>query len=178
MKTIWRTRCIPVIRLRHFSCPKKGEYIWNELQCDQCGAVNIRTGSGGTDKKTGEQYVICENCAIENYKTEFKFKDRRCAAAHRRRLFDVQYLYTELVIDHFCSVFDFQSIDDLDDVTWERLIHAGRDGYNIGVPKRKKIQLQDTESQKDIEKYLQKKIWIGMASMLRSGEDGTEGDDG
>lgn len=88
-----------------------------KLACHTCKKSNIVVGSG-SHVKNGfgtRPVVFCEDCAIGQYQKKWLFESRDIAAAHRRRSFDVMYLFQELVLDRYMAEQHKQSIDDLND---------------------------------------------------------------
>ncbi|MBP7898648.1 hypothetical protein KAZ92_01725 [Candidatus Gracilibacteria bacterium] len=157
MDRIWRFRPIPAIRLKYNRRPGKGEHAFNDLICEQCGKKNIRIGSGG-EREDGSQYTNCEDCAIDNYRYYEGFATRKAAAAFRRRMFDIQYLFREMLTDLFMEQRNMRDVEELSVEQLEALVLLTQEIYNRDVPKSAKLRLENMKNQEDIEKYLVKKL--------------------
>jgi len=102
--------------------------------------------------------MICENCTIEFFKKEHKFLTNEAAAARRRRMFDVLYLFQEMVIDEYLKRNKLNSFRDLNERQIEYLINFANKKYNRLFNKQDKIKLETTREQKEIEEKFQKII--------------------
>jgi len=157
IKSHWLSRPIPAIKLKYNRRPKKSERIANDLVCDQCRKKNILVGSGGKNKD-GSEYAICEACAIYNYGYRYYFETLKAAGAHRRRMFDIQYLLLEMLTDAFMAQRGLNDIEEMTDGQEDALLELSQELYNHDIPRSAKIRLENTEDQQDIEKYLTKKV--------------------
>lgn len=101
---------------------------------------------------------FCEDCAIKNWQKDYGFKTRTAAAAHRRRMFDVSYLFLEMWVDEYLKAKNLKDPDDLEDGMIDNLFNRAQDIYNEKISKKKKQDLWCYFYQRDIEKYLKKII--------------------
>ncbi|MFA5830214.1 MAG: hypothetical protein WC878_00110 [Candidatus Paceibacterota bacterium] len=83
------------------------------VACYFCRAKNIVDISGGFRDKKGKEQVYCEKCATKMYKEELGFRTYKAAYAHRRRLFDVGYLFNEIITDEYMKMRGFTKVDDV-----------------------------------------------------------------
>jgi len=109
-------------------------------------------------RKDGSQYVICEACAINNYGYVNGFSTLKAAEAHRRRLFDIQYLFCEMLTDAFMAQRGLKDINDLTGEQADALLLLTQELYNDLIPKSAKIRLEDIAEQDVIARYLAKKV--------------------
>ena len=127
------------------------------IVCCICGKKNIIIGSVA-DAYSNKPKFICEDCTIDNYQYDYGFKSRKVATAYRRRMFDVGYLFNEMVTDKYLAEKNINSMDELDINEINYILDISRDVYNNLFSRRKKIKLKLTEKQEDIEKKLRKKL--------------------
>ena len=123
--------------------------------CAWCLESSNRTG-GGFHDKNGNPHQICEDCAIRRYKEENKFKTFAEARARRRRIFDVGYLLNEIVLDLYMrekGISDFENCKNADEI----FVRASQ-LYSYLFLKEDKINLEETESQKDIESEMYRRL--------------------
>jgi len=148
-------KILPAIKLRYLkkaTTPEK-----NGLKCRICGKVNILVGSYFVENGE-EKSFVCEKCAIQRFKKENGFKTLRAATARRRRMFDVGYLFQEMVTDKFLFEKNLQKIDDLDDEQMDFITAISRLYFDEIFDEKEKAKLEETESQIEIEKKLQPKL--------------------
>jgi len=157
IKRHWLSHPIPAIKLRYNRRPKKSERIANDLVCDRCHKKNILVGSGGK-YEDGSKYTYCEACAINNYGYRYHFETLKAAGAHRRRIFDIQYLLREMLTDAFMAQRGLRDIEQMTDLQEDALLELAQKLYNDDIPKSAKLRLENMEDQRDIEKYLAKKV--------------------
>jgi hypothetical protein len=143
---------IPYIRLKYAAqlTPSEREKTASEsgLTCSQCHKKVAVMGS--TNTATHE--VTCDICAIKAYKTYQGFRTLKAAKAHRRRMFDIGYLFTELLIDDYMAYHEVEYLTDLSDNEYLELQTVSIHMQNT-IPKEKKIALENTVSQIAIEDY-------------------------
>jgi hypothetical protein len=116
--------------------------------------VNIPIVGAVRDGYSDNPKYYCENCAINNYMIEFDFESREIAASWRRRIFDVGYLFHELVIEQYLKK-NHKIYEELSEEECNMLAILHRDSYNK-VSKNKKTDLEAIPKQTDLEKELQK----------------------
>ncbi len=131
--------------------------LYDGIECFVCGKINIAVGAAYSDG-SGELKFICEDCAIDAYQEKYGFKSREAAAARRRRIFDVGYLFSEMITDKYLAENNRKSIYDLSEQEISFLFNVSKDEYNSLFTKEEKVELEETESQADIEKKLREKL--------------------
>ena len=148
-----KEKILPPIKLKYYERPTGKPK--NKIKCFLCRKVGIRVGSA-IDAYSKNPKLICEECAIKNFQINNKFKTYKAAAAYRRRMFDVGYLFNEMVTDQYLNGNNLVSLDDLDFGLKERLLGLGAEIYNKFLSKKQKIKLEKIEKQEEIEKELKK----------------------
>jgi len=147
---------MPAIELKYFTPPSEKERRQNikktNLICWQC--ENKVAIVGSTNTITGE--IICDICAIKNYRDYEGFRTIQAAKAHRRRMFDVGYLLTEVLIDHYLNKYSLNEGELLDE-EHGMLVEFSIDLQNM-IPIPKKTELQNSIDQSKIEHYYQRLI--------------------
>jgi len=153
-----KEKILSAIKLKYYQKEKGGSGPRHDgIECFVCGKMNIAIGAVYNDE-SGEPKFICEDCAIDAYQEKHRFKNREAAAARRRRIFDVGYLFSEMVTDKYLEEMNYKSIDDLSDQEISLLLNISREKYNSLFTKEEKTKLEETESQADIEKKLREKL--------------------
>jgi hypothetical protein len=126
------------------------------IQCAWCLKKNIVNIGGGFKDEKGNMHQICEDCAVLRYKEDFGFKSSKAARFRRRRIFDVGYLFNEMILDLYMEenrIKDFQSCDNADNI----FIRAG-ELFNLIFDKSDKVKFEETEDQAIIEDEFQKRL--------------------
>lgn len=152
-----KERIISAIVLKYYKAPEKDDISAPSFKCARCLGLSNRTGGGFYDKK-GKPQQICEDCAVRRYKEENKFKTLAGARARRRRIFDVGYLFNEIVLDMYMTekgIKDFENCVEADDI----FIKASQT-FNQLFSKVEKIWLEETEDQKEIESEIRKRLRV------------------
>lgn len=148
---------MPGIKLKYFTTPSEEERKKNtqetDIICAQCG--NKVAVLGSINKLTGE--TVCDVCAIKNYRYVEGFKTIKAAEAHRRRLFDVGYLFTEVLVDDYLKKHNIASEENLSVEERQSLFEISNDLQNM-IPRSKKIELQNTINQAKIDRYYRRLI--------------------
>lgn len=148
-------RPIPSIKLEYFTTPthaeraelaSKSDYI-----CAKCKKAIVVMGS--FNKFT--QQSICDTCAIDDYMVYEGFKTIEAAAAHRRRLFDVGYLFTEMLIDRYLKAYGISSEDELSEAERQDVFHVSNELQEM-MNRDTIISLQNEPSQAKIERFYNK----------------------
>jgi len=148
-------KIISSIVLNYYRSPQKNDTSIPLFKCSWCHESSNRTGGGFYDKE-GNLHQICEDCAVRRYKDDYGFKTLASARARRRRIFDVGYLFNEIVLDLYMTergIKDFESCVNADDV----FIKASQ-LYNQLFSKEDKITLEEIEDQKDIADQIHKRL--------------------
>ncbi|HLC70083.1 MAG TPA: hypothetical protein VJH75_03495 [Patescibacteria group bacterium] len=157
---------LPAIKLKYFLREDKNGLppIYADVICVQCGKKGVNVGSI-IDGYSAHPQMICEECTIDNYQKEQSYNSRDAAAARRRRIFDVAYLFNEMITDEYLRREQLKSVDDLDRVTLEKLMNWTKELYNQMFDKIGKMRLEETPKQKDVERLFKIKIatidWSG-----------------
>ena len=163
------TRPLPAIHLHHFHRPGPHDQpAIKGITCAQCGATNIHIGSTSNAYSANHIYR-CEECAITNYQKEYSFPNHEAAAARRRRMFDVGYLLREMLIDWYIYEHEVRDMDSIDQQMFDALCQASTDAYNL-LPKERKIALEETEQQHNIEKELRSLLPTAIMFAKKGGE--------
>lgn len=149
-------KILPQIKFKYYGFG--GDEIRHpELECYFCQERNIIIGSAFNDN-SGDLKPVCEECTIAEYQKKFNLKNKEIARAKRRRIFDVGYLFNEMLTDKYLKDKKLNSIDDLDEEESMKIMEAGQKYYNELFTKKEKIKLEETFEQSEIEKALQKKL--------------------
>jgi len=144
----------PKIKLKYH---KKGRGIRYNLKCASCRSKNIVLGSQYLDKK-GETKYLCEDCTIYFYKIDHDFRTLKAAALRRRRMFDVAYLFEEILMDKYVEDKKLESYENLSEEEFNMFLSIAKDLYNELFTKEEKESLEETIDQKNIEEEIIKKL--------------------
>ncbi|MFA6536307.1 MAG: hypothetical protein WCT25_02645 [Candidatus Paceibacterota bacterium] len=129
------------------------------ITCAYCLLQNIvHIGSGFKDKK-GKIHHICERCAVEAYRKEHGFKTLAVAEARRRRMFDVGYLFNEILVDEYMKIKGIKDSKSLGEKINDIFVRAP-ELYNYLFSKEEKVRIEEIEVQAEIEAELRGKIGI------------------
>ncbi|MEI7621879.1 MAG: hypothetical protein WCJ51_05090 [Candidatus Moraniibacteriota bacterium] len=120
--------------------------------CSICQRRRKRLGSSNPLAKKPK--MICEDCTIDEYMKDYGYKTRAAAAARRRRIFDVGYLWQDLLVDRYLAENNKKHIRELGAQETAQLFRLGVDMYNNLFDKGDKIFLEEIFDQKEIEKRL------------------------
>lgn len=123
--------------------------------CAYCGKEDIVYG-GGIDAHTNNPKIICEDCAIDRYMEFGGYVSREAAASHRRRIFDVSYLFREMITDIYMKENKINNFDDIDEDTAEFITEMAGNLWNERLSKEEKERLEKIVDQKEIERELKK----------------------
>lgn len=156
MSKSYRNTILPEIKLKYFKRPdiNSPDFPRTNHICYGCGLVNIPIVGSVRDGYSKNPKYYCENCAVKNYMIEFDFESREAAASWRRRIFDVGYLFHELLIDRYLKE-NGKTYGELSENEHNMLAILYRDFYNK-ISKNKKTNLETMPRQTDLEKELQK----------------------
>lgn len=153
-----KANILPSIKLKYFQREnKQKEPIYKNTRCYICGKKNVKIGSF-IDTAANNHKITCEDCAIEAFRKEHGILTREAAEAKRRRIFDVLYLFQEMVIDEYLKRNKLKSFDDLNEKQIQYLMNFANKEYNRAFSKHDKIKLEATHDQKEIEKEFSVKI--------------------
>lgn len=142
---------LPQIRLKYFTFPAPNEKH-SDLQCSYCGKIGITVGAGDFRIKNDPKFV-CQDCAVDAFMTSNGYTDRKVATARRRRIFDIGYLLTEIIIDKFLEDHNMSSEKKLSGEEWNGLCKLGGYVYNE-FSKEEKLELEQIADQQEIERRL------------------------
>ncbi len=158
MRKSYRNTILPGINLKYFKRPdvNSPDFPGTNYICYKCGLINIPIIGSILDAYSDKPKYYCENCAVNNYMFEFGFKSREAAASWRRRIFDVGYLFNELIIEKYLKEKN-KSYESLSNQESEMLNLLSRDQYNK-VSRIKKMDLEAILLQVDLENELKKYI--------------------
>ncbi|KKQ18733.1 MAG: hypothetical protein US31_C0002G0078 [Berkelbacteria bacterium GW2011_GWA1_36_9] len=143
---------LPTIKLKYLD---KGKNVPKrpDARCHFCDKTNIVIGAY-LDTYTNSPKVVCEDCAIDNYQKDFGYKTREIAMARRRRMFDVTYLFFEMVLDQYLAQNKMPFIENINEVEYDRLMNLSREVFNASLSRQEKIELEETYNQSEIEERL------------------------
>jgi len=98
-----RSVVLQQIDLKYFGPDEFGKKPTQEdLNCSECFKKNITVGSAKS-RPDGELEYICEDCSILDFQKMHDFPSLEAAAAYRRRMFDVSYLFLETLLDDYLA---------------------------------------------------------------------------
>ena len=147
------------IVLKYYVKPKKSSKDKpSGITCSVCRAKNIVNIGGGFYDKKGNLKQICEECAVWRYKYDYGFRTLKTAKARRRRLFDVGYLFNEMVLDRYMELGGIKDFKDLDGEVGNKVFIESINLYNYLFSKEDKIRIEEIENQKNIEDELRKRF--------------------
>lgn len=140
-------RILPQIRLKYYTVPKQGQ---DNFICFQCRKQSSKIGSMNMNTKPPEKR--CERCAIKNFAVAEGFNSLEIAIARRRRIFDIGYLFQEMVIDRILKE-ENKKYKDLSDEEYQRAIEVATETWNDDrvISKDEKWYIEEMPSQKEIE---------------------------
>lgn len=143
---------IPSIKLKYFNAPDEAERKElaqnSDMVCAECGKPVAVLGAMNQFTKQ----TICDICAIADYKVREGFNTIEAAEAHRRRLFDVSYLLTEMLIDRSLRVYNLSSEECLSEVQRQDIFQLSLQLQNT-IDRESKIALQNQPDQSEIEEF-------------------------
>ena len=156
MRKSYRNTILPEIKLRYFQRPDihSPDFPRTNYICCQCSLLNIPIVGAVRDGYSDNPKYYCESCAINNYMIEFNFESREAAASWRRRIFDVGYLFHELLIERYLKE-NNKTYEGLNEKESNMLGALYLDSYNK-ISKRKKKDLEEVPKQSELKKKLQK----------------------
>ncbi|MFH1402598.1 MAG: hypothetical protein ABIG87_03185 [Patescibacteria group bacterium] len=153
-----KEKILPGIKLKYYNKGEDGKDPTNpDMVCCFCGEKNIAIGSI-MDAYSDNPKFVCEDCAIIRYQKEHNLKTKAAAAARRRRIFDVGYLFSEMITDKYLKEKGLKTIDDLEYEDMEKIMEIGKEAYNGLFSKAEKTKLEETEDSEKIEEKLKEKL--------------------
>lgn len=158
---IQKEKILPNIVLKYYHTPKKlrGDKL-SGITCAICLEKNIINIGGGFHDKKGKPHQICEKCAVWRFRDDNGFRTLVSAKARRRRLFDVGYLFNEMIVDKYMSVKGVKDYDALPAGLADTIFVDASNLYNYLFSKEDKIRIEEIEVQAEIEDELRKRIRI------------------
>lgn len=150
-----KEKVLSQIKLKYFhNKPSKGQKpIKHDKPCYYCKRKFEKIGSV-LDAYTDKPKMVCEDCAIWAYKYQQGLRTKKAAAARRRRMFDVLYLFQEMIADIYLDKNNIKSVNDLSSQAFEEIAKQGHEVYNSFFNKEDKIKLEELETQEEIEREL------------------------
>lgn len=141
---------LPYINLKYFGPNEKGEKpVQKDMQCFLCKKQGIVFG-GVRDGNTPHPKFICEDCAINEFQRDGGFVTRKAAAARRRRIFDVPYLFQEILTDEYMKRKKVL-FETLGEAAIEQLFSLSNEIYNSLFGKEMKFYLEEMVDQEELE---------------------------
>ena len=126
----------------NFKYTKLGaDTISNGFECFICKKMKKRLGSSNPLSK--KLVMICEDCAIDEYQSVYGYKTREAATARRRRLFDIGYLFQDMVTDRYLTENDVASIGMLEMEEMQNVFMLGKDLYDMLFDRGDKVELEE-----------------------------------
>lgn len=161
MKKVTKEKILPAIILKYYFSPKKGDKKEKSgINCAWCLEKNIVNIGGGFSDDKGNQYQICEDCAVFRYKEEHRFHLLVAARTRRRRIFDVGYLFNEMVIDKYIKVKGIKDLSGIKTGLEDDVFIEANNLFNYLFSKEEKVKIEEIENQKDIEEIFKKRLEI------------------
>lgn len=148
-------KIISAIVLKYYKTPAKNDTQIPLFLCARCLKMQNRTGGGYMDEM-GRPKQICEDCAVKRFKIDNGFKTLNAAYARRRRIFDVGYLFNEIILDKLLSEKKIKDIDKYKNAD-EVFVRAGK-LYSHIFKAEDKIKLEEIDNQNEIEDIFRKKL--------------------
>lgn len=147
-----KEKIAPYIKLKYF-CKPKNEEGQDSFVCFQCKKRSNKIGSCNIIVNPPE--YRCEKCAIQNYAELYGFKSLEVAESYRRRMFDVFYLFQEIVIDRILKE-ERKIFKELTEEEYNTAIGFANDMWKDKkvINKEKKEDLESLYYQKDIEQEI------------------------
>ena len=146
---------ISAIVLKYYKSPEKNDPQIQRFLCARCLKIQNRTGGGYMDEM-GRPKQICEDCPVERFKNDHGYKTFKEAYARRRRIFDVGYLFNEIILDTLLIEKKIQDINEYKNAD-EVFIRESK-LYSHIFKTDDKIKLEEIDSQKKIEDIFRKKL--------------------
>ncbi|MEK7568631.1 MAG: hypothetical protein AAB497_00785 [Patescibacteria group bacterium] len=158
---ISKEKILPNIVLRYYHSPqKRSDNKLSGITCAFCLEKNIINIGGGFHDKKGKPHQICEKCAVWRYRDDNGFRTLSAAKARRRRIFDVGYIFNEMVIDRYISIKGVKNYDALPTGVADVIFIDAANLYNYLFSKEDKIRIEEIERQDEIADELRKRIEI------------------
>jgi hypothetical protein len=151
-------KILPEIKLKYFLRPTREDSSdkADAFKCHYCKEMKTLVG-GGIDGHTAHPKVICEDCAIDQFQQDFSFKNREAAAARRRRIFDVGYLFQEMIFDEYLRRRDI-SYEALSEDQFQSVFQTGQQLFSMRFTKAQKVKLEEIVNQDAIERKLREAL--------------------
>lgn len=161
MKKVDKEKIIPCIQLKYYRTPERSKNVKTSgITCAICFEQNVVNIGGGFSDKQGKKHTICERCAAKRYQNDYGFKTLEAAKASRRRIFDIGYLFNEMVIDRYLTLNGISSYDNLKPGMADDIFIQAADLYNYIFSPEEKKKIEKIENQKIIESELEKVMRI------------------
>lgn len=152
------TKILSQIKLKYFSNDNNDKKSFDpDFICDQCSKTGGKKGAI-KNAYSNNPFTICEDCAIDNFMKEENCASREVASARRRRIFDINYLFNEMIIDDYLRKLGYSDFDDLTDEEYEKAFSLFGEWYNILFSHQKKLKMEEMDNQEDIEVELRKSL--------------------
>lgn len=152
-------KILPQIKLKYYQqLDEHGERPKHaDLACGCCGRTGITVG-GMRYGSDGTPSPVCEECMIDDFMKKNKYSSREAAVAARRRMFDVGYLFNEMVTDKYIDIIGADNIDDLNEREMRTIMEKGKDYFNSLFSRSQKIKMEEMEDQAEIEKIMRGRL--------------------
>ncbi|MCX6810299.1 MAG: hypothetical protein NTY30_00985 [Candidatus Berkelbacteria bacterium] len=139
------------IKLKYFQHDIDGKKLtYPDAVCSICNKKDIAIGATRNVFLNKPEFV-CEDCAIIEYQTRYGFLSKEAATAHRRRIFDIQYLLHEMVIDEYLADNNIDDYEKIDTEIMGFLQELSQNIYNEKLSKAEKIVLENEQDQDVVE---------------------------
>jgi len=161
MKKNKKEKILSLIVLKYYQTPNKTDNKEKSgIVCAWCLEKNIVNIGGGFYDEKGKAHQICENCAVLRYRHDYKIHSLAVARARRRRIFDIGYLFNEMMIDKYIKIKGIKDFSEIEAGFIDNIFIKGTELFNYLFCKEEKIKIEQIESQKDIENIFQKRLAI------------------
>ncbi len=142
---------MPAIRLKYFSTA-------SDTICDNCkkpcDVVGVKLNGG----KEGDEKFLCEDCAVKAMYDNDHFAEYLIQHSQRRRMFDVTYLLTELLMDKYLVDNKLPLGKLLPEKEMKKMIESSTNLWNKKFSSEERTNITQIKKQKEIEKIFKKKI--------------------
>lgn len=156
-----KEKVLSQIILKYYKKPTKSlDEKPSGIMCAYCFERNIVDIGGGFKDDKGKLYQICERCAMWQYRKENRFRTLAAARARRRRIFDIGYLFNEMIIDKYMELKGIKNFNSLDANVADKLFIDAVNLFNYLFSKEDKVRIEEMEYQTNIETELRNRFDI------------------
>jgi hypothetical protein len=144
---------LSLLQLDYFGPDETGKKPAQEdLTCIICSTKGISVGSATIDPMSGEMKPICEDCEVVEFAKRYSYTDIQAATNRRRRIYDVHYLFVELLAKAYEKLGEFTN-QDWEDQELEKLFLYAQKIWSK-LPQAEIMALELNQDQNQIEQAL------------------------